>query len=468
MKAMKENLQFRLILLGLASLFCLASPAFAAITARPVTGQSELSFQVNPGSTVTPAEVTISITNPLVRYEVRQELIMSPSSGQYQIDWRSFSMRGIRRSLAAGGTFYAGQDAPMPLMTFDPIYTNINGLPEQFTLVYYVNLPASIPAGSYRGRLKYTFVPLTAGAPQAYAFLNILVNVGQQPAAGPQKADIEIKPLTGLNAIMLNSAREDMQNFDVQVTMNARPNNLFTLSEIIREPMMSSEGNQLDYAVVDFQTRNVRTGMGVPVTPLSIQQQRIFTSGPGGEAPDSFIVNYKLGDLSGEKAGRYKTRIQYMLEQSGRPITLLKALDLQIEIERIFELVITPEEQRSAIEFRDLKPSEEPKESTVTVEIKTNIGRQYQVSQNVFSELSDKEGKVYPSKYFTMRQESISTKGKLKYLAKSEVKKGDTVLFVSDAQGSPDKFKLIYELNTSWDIKAGNYSSRVAYSLAEL
>jgi len=465
MRRQAKIFSLKVFIIAVALLLSLYIYTFAAITANPITGESELTFQANPGSSVNPAEVRINITTPGGRYEVRQELMLPPSNGQYQIDWRNITMRGLRQPVAAGATFYAAQDAPMPISSFNPLYTNPAGTADQFTLIYYVNLPANIASGSYRGRLKYTFIPVASGQPQAYAFLNILINVGQPAAPAVQKPQIEISPLTGLNAITLNSSREEQKTFDVQVKINSHPNNFFTLSEIIREPLISSDGSQLDYSAIKFQTQQVKIGMPASVTALSAQPQKFFSSGTAGEAPESFILTYSLGDLSAQKAGRYKGRIQYLLDQN---FAILKTLNLEVEIGRIFELVITPADQMSSIEFRDLKPSQEPKKNEVAVEIKTNTGKQYQVSQDISSPLSDKSGNAFPAKYFTMKTESLETKGKLKCPLKAAVKKGDTALFISDALGSPDKFKIVYELATTWDIKAGNYSTRVTYSLTEL
>ena len=73
-----------------------------------------------------------------------------------------------------------------------------------------------------------------------------------------------------------------------------------------------------------------------------------------------------------------------------------------------------------------------------------------------------------PTKYFNLRTESLDTKGVLRLAQKIEVKKGDTVLFVSDNKGNPDKFKVIYELIPPRDVKAGNYSTNITYSLLEI
>jgi hypothetical protein len=62
----------------------------------------------------------------------------------------------------------------------------------------------------------------------------------------------------------------------------------------------------------------------------------------------------------------------------------------------------------------------------------------------------------------------MNTKGTLRLSVQQEVKRGDTVLFVSDDRGTPDKFKVIYELGIPSLIKGGDYSTKIVYSLSEL
>ena len=179
------------------------------------------------------------------------------------------------------------------------------------------------------------------------------------------------------------------------------------------------------------------------------------------------MINYSLGDLAGQKAGKYRSKIQYMLEDGGVQ-TKLEDLELEVENERIFELEVRPQDQKYTIEFRDLKPTEPPKKSEVVLEVKTNIGKPYQVTQNIAADLTNQEGKLIPGRYFTMYTESLDTRGKLNFNEKQEVSKETSVLFVSDSQGSADKFKVIYELACPQEAGAGDYGTNVTYSLTEI
>jgi hypothetical protein len=168
-----------------------------------------------------------------------------------------------------------------------------------------------------------------------------------------------------------------------------------------------------------------------------------------------------------KKSGKYKSRIQYLWEEAGVQ-TKIDNLELVIDNERIFNLSVTPQDQKYEIEFRDLKPLGQPKTSEVILEVTSNTGKPYQISQEISSGLVNKEGVEIPAKYFTLRTENINAKGNLKFLEKQEVKKGNTILFVSDSLGTPAKIKVIYELTSPMEIRAGDYSANVTYSLLEM
>ena len=253
----------------------------------------------------------------------------------------------------------------------------------------------------------------------------------------------------------------------MSVKINGSFKKLFSLKQILALAPESNEGNRLGPGTLNVQVEATQLGIGLPLSTLSLSPQAVYTSRPTGEADSSFIISYTLADLSGQKAGRYRSRIQFILEEMGLEIEKY-AMGLEVEIERFFDLVVTSQFGGGLIEFSGLKPGEPPKINEVIVEIRNNTGKRYQVNQNVLSELVNKQGNKIASEYFTFRTESRETKGVLKAAEKQEVKKTDAVVFISDASGSSDAFKIIYELAGSWDIKAGDYATRISYTLLEI
>jgi uncharacterized protein YlzI (FlbEa/FlbD family) len=410
-------------------------------------------------------EITVN-SNISVRYEVIQKII-SPIQNQDRpglILQDNFVFRGLRGTNRFGDLRVPVTDSPV--RPEQVLYVSDDaGNPDSFTLAYGIINVEDIEPGYYKGRLAFILNAIGSAQPQVTQVLDVSITISKSPTSKP---DIEISLVNGSRYIVLNSQKEKSQSADVLVKINRRFKKAFNILQHLSRPLQSPEGNRLDYAAVNFRVQDV--DIGTPVssdTPLSSGFQNIYSSAAGGEADNSFVVSYNLGDLSAQKAGRYTSNIQYLLEQGGLQ-TNLESLDLEIENPNIFELLITPLDQKYAIEFKNVKPTEPPRESEVMIEVRSNLGKQYQVSQEVYSELTEKEGNTIPMQYFTLCTVSLDTHGSLKFPQCQEVKKGSSVLLVSDGLGSPDKFKVVYKLECPKDLKAGDYSTRIIYSLSEI
>lgn len=371
----------------------------------------------------------------------------------------SFSVYGIRGTNKYG-TLNVEQEVLVSLGR-QIIYTsNQTGASDSFTLVYGLTIPPDIEPGSYRGRISFTLEPIDSTQSQVTTILNIFTEVEIE-------STVEIRTAIGTKNITLKSGKETGSS-DVIVNIKGGFGKQFRILQLVAEQPVSSEGKFLDWETVKFIGRDAQKGMVInESTALSSSQQIIYTSSPRGEA-DSFVISYSLGDLTEQKAGIYSSKVKYIFEGIGFSLTrLIDTLGLEIENPRIFDLVITPE-MGGAIRFRDLRPLQPPKTQEVIFEVKTNIAKPYQVTQNMSSLLTSKEGKIIPREYFTLRQESLETKGTLKYPNKIEVKEGQMVLFISDKEGSPDKFKVIYELTVPRDIHFGDYYTNLTYTVSEI
>ena len=399
-------------------------------------------------------EVTASIIKPLENKDNPEKLISD-----------NFVLRGLIGTNKFGNLRVPTNDSP--LRTNDILYvSNTAGSPDSFTLVYGIINKEEIAPGNYFGRLGFTLRPVGSARQTVTKILDVYITIAQGES---EKAKIEIAPLNSLRTISLNSQKENLQSADVSIKINGAFNDLFNIKQIVTAPLESNEGSQLDYSALNFIVKEVNKGQSLDQrTPLLAQAQAIYTSKPNGEYDNDFIITYRLSDIAKTKAGKYRSRIQYLLDETGKIPLLLETLDLEVELERIFDFILTPQDNLPGISFANLKPKEPPRKNEVIIEVLSNINKQYQISQNVHSDLTNKEGSVIAAKYFTLKTESIDTKGTLKFPVPQEVKKGDTILFISDSAGAPDKFKLIYELTCPLDIIAGDYSTRIIYSLLEI
>ncbi|MGD9015271.1 MAG: hypothetical protein PVI33_04535, partial [Candidatus Omnitrophota bacterium] len=408
-------------------------------------------------------EVIVNITSDIGKqYHLVQRLLEPLTNAQgVSLSQNNFFVYGIRGTNKYGN-LAVEQEVPVFLGRTILYTSNPGGLPDSFNLVYNLKGPFNVPAGSYRGRIAFTLEPIDATQQEVTAILNIFAEIEIE-------SGIEIKTITGGRIISLSSAREEANSSDVLFEIKGGLGSQFRILQQLQQPLKSQDGQELPLEAVNFQLREASKGTGpFRALPLSLRQEAIYTSGPRGEL-DSFIITYSLGDLSKATAGRYRTALRYLLDETipaqTNPIDFY---DLEVEIERVFDIAVETEIGVGIIEFRDLKPRQPPKTYEVAINIMTNIGKQYQVTQKATSDLVNREGQVIPQGYFTLRTESLETKGVLKFAQNSPVKKGDTVLFISDRDGSADSFKVIYELTCPAEIKAGDYSTSVVYSLSEL
>jgi len=411
--------------------------------------------------------VRINISSDVsTRYEVDQRIIQPLESRDVPgLSIRdNFVFRGLTGTNRYGNLRIPTGDTP--LRQEDQLYISDNtGNPDSFTLVYGLIHPEEIEAGDYYGRIGFTLTPIGSTRQPVTQILEVHVNITREASARPR---IEITTPTGSKQIVLNPKREETKTASLIIKINGKFKKPFTIKQFLSQQPESLEGERLDYDAINFMVKDVTKGATVnQLTALSGMPQNIYSSAADAEAENNLVVSYSLGDLSQQQAGKYRSRIQYLLDEMGVE-SRLDSIGLDVENAPIFDLVITPQDQKYVIEFRDLKPRGPAKRNEIVIEIKTNRGKKYQVTQEVHSDLRDKEGRVIPSKYFTFTTESLGTKGKLSSTEKKEVKGGNTILFISDELGSPDKFKVIYELSCSEDVRAGDYASSVTYSLLEM
>lgn len=460
---MNQRLGLKLLIgLTCAQVFLFSGYAYAVFTisAQPYAGGTDLRFGRVDIATVTNKEVIITVTTDIAKqYQVIQTLLSPLTNDQgVSISRDNLSVYAIRGSNGYG-TMLVENETPV-FLGRTVIYTSsAQGNQDSFKLVYSLKSPFSVPSGVYRGRIAFTLEAIDSSQQPVTTILNVLAEISVE-------SNIELKTTTGSKVIVLNSSNPATSSSDVLVDIKGSMGSQFRILQALSGPLESNEGLRLSFGAVNVKVSNVQYGSApTEGIPLSLRQEALYISGARPQS-DSFVVTYSLAEAENQKAGRYKTNIKYLLDGINLRDTI-GDLELQVEIARLFDLKITPQ-MGGVIEFRDLKPQQPPRQSEVLIEIKSNIGRRYQVNQRLFSDLANNEGKAIPSQNFTLKEESIETKGTLQFPVPTEVKPKEMILFVSDKDGSSDKFKVIYTLTPSTEIIAGDYSARITYSISEI
>ena len=467
---MKMLKVFNIIIIGLllvaSGIFCPSAFASFDLSYRFDEGGSRLEFdRINFSRGITFSTLNDTPNN---RYEIRQR-IESPLRNRDNptITIRdNFVVRGFRGSNKYGDLRIPTGD--ITVRNDELIYvSNQAGTADAFTLVYAIANTQDIAPGYYTGRISLVLNPISSSAMPVTKIIEVYVNIPNDGGA----LSVSVAPAEGANSIILNPSEDnDLRSAaNAVVTIKSSFNGPFRIMQMLPGPIQSQDGKFIGNNNLLFSIPDAQKGVAVnQPTPVTQNIQTIYSSRPDGSADKVFVIAYALADPLNLVAGNYRSRIQYLLESSGKQINL-GALDLEIRQERTFEISISPQDQRYSIDFANLKPSDGPRLNEVLIEVKSNLGRPYQVIQNVLSELVGSGGDKIPEANFSLQTIAAgNTQGNLKIADKVTVKKGNTLLFVSAADGASDKFKIVYELICPVDLKAGSYSSRITYTLTEI
>jgi hypothetical protein len=407
-------------------------------------------------------ELVVRVTSDQnVRYQLVQSFFEPPSTpegaslmpGSFFV----YALRGTNQY----GTVNVEQGTPVG-MGRQILYTSgSSGPSDSFTLVYGITLPPDTAAGIYRGRIGFSLEPIDSTLSPQSAILNIYLEVYGQ-------GGIKITTSSGIKTLSLKPGDPEISTGRAIFEITGSRGRQFRILQSADAQPVSAAGEVLNWESVRYAGFDARSGIAIS-TPveLSDKQQVVYTSSASGDA-DAFSLEYSLGDLSAQKSGKYRAQLKFFLQDaSSGQLEVLDTIALEIDNPRVFDLVVTPEGGGS-IRFWDVRPLQPPKIQEAIFEIKTNIGRQYQVTQNVASPLTNREGYMIPDANFTVQQFSLETKGDLKFLEKTPIKQGQSVIFISDKDGSADKFKVIYELTIPRDVRGGDYSTTFSYSIVEI
>jgi len=453
------------LMLAASGILCRQASAGYVLSCTPDVGGTRLEFDQRYFSHA----VTVTVSNDTGNgYQIHQRIdgpLISLENPSNKIE-KEFVVRGFRSS---ENLRVPTNDTPVIDDQDMVIYVSKTGAADSFTLVYGITKSEELAPGHYTGRINLILIP-TAGSspmPPSQPF-EVYVTI---PDAGGSLS-VSVAPVEGASSIVLNPLNtNDLRGAgNAVVTINSSFNGPFKIMQMLPQPVQSQDGKFINNNNLLFSIPDAQKGVAInQPAPVSNNIQTIYSSLPDGGADKVFTIAYSLADPLSLTAGSYRSRIQYLLESAGKQINL-GALDLEIRQERSFEISISPQDQRYSIDFENLKPSDGPRLNEVLIEVKSNLGRPYQVTQNVLSELVSAEGEKIPSQYFSLQTVSVNdaTKGNLKIPNKIPVKKDNVLLFISDTNGSADRFKVVYELICPADLRAGNYSSRITYTLTEI
>lgn len=431
------------------------------ISAIPYEGGSDLRFgRLGAEISEVKKEVTIRVTTDINKqYRVFQE-INSPltnSEGQV-IPYTSLTFYTLRGSNRRGSLDAEQQQSMRRGRTL--LYTSdTQGQGDSFILVYSLSSAGGLLGGDYRGQIRFSLESVDGSATPQQVYLNVRATL--EPSAS-----LEVITPVGGKTIELKAGEVHQEKNEVLIRIKGNFGQTYRIMQSLFDNLRSDE-RELPAGSVFFKVSEGRKGVVAGQGELRPGNTVLYTSSPRGEA-DDVLVTYHLTEPLEAKAGTYRGRVRFPIEG---PASLTRveqtSLNFLVKIEPTFELEVSPE-TGGRIEFRDLKSGQPPKVNEVVIEVETNLGKPYQVSQKVENLLTNKEGKAIPKDKFVFYEQALTQAGVLKQASRAPVEVGETTLYVSDEKGAPAKFKIIYELTIPRDLTAGSYSSQITYSISEL
>lgn len=435
-----------------------AAPSYAAfnVSVTPYEGGFNLDFGkvgFTPENAV--KEVSVRIDSTIAKQYRLLQTLMEPliSTQGDAIGPGAFVVSSTRGS-SRSGTLLTDFEVPVT-MNRTPLYvSDQQGNPDSFTLVYALKGFGSVPSGSYRGRLRFTLEAVDSSLQQVEVYLTVLAEIENN------EASISVSTPTGAKTISVKIAKTGVETGDVIFSMKNPPRNAAgRIIQVFSGAPTSSDGSELPLEAILVQAGDS------PAVPVASERQTILSALPQKEGDT--VIRYGLSE-GALKAGLYRSTVRYILE-GGKTPAELGSFSFEANVEKIFDLQMTTESGGGIITFRDLKPNQPARNFEVSVTVKNNTGKRFQVTQKVLSDLANKAGQSIPGENFTvMMEKSPETKGTLKIPAKTAMRIGEQVLFLSDNAGTPGTFKIIYGLSTPDSVKAGDYSASVVYSLSEI
>ena len=432
-----------------------------SVSVTPYEGGSELRFgRLEAEIPQVKREATVTITTDVSkRYHVYQEMLMPLANSQGEVIPRDSLQIYTLQGSNARGSLEAEQTQSMPGGRMLLYTSDSAGQGDSFIVVYSLRLPAGSSGGTYRGQMMFTLEAVDGSVTSNKKYLNAAVTLESQ-------AGLEVVTALGSRSIELQAEDLFQEKNEVLLKITGNLGQSYRLIQCLPEALRS-EHNDLPDDAVSFKVREGRKGRVAEEGELRSGNTVLYTSNSSGSA-DNVSVSYHLKETLSAQAGLYRGKVRFFLETPMMTKGIEQpSLDFLVNIEPTFELQVSPE-TGGRIEFTDVKAMQPPKINEVAIGVATNLGRPYQISQKVNSLLMNEQGETIDEGEFTFYEQEVTKGGILKHPSRTEVEVGETTLFISDQQGSPAQFKIIYELTVPRDVGAGKYSSQITYTISEL
>ncbi|MBN2483612.1 MAG: hypothetical protein JXD21_05385 [Candidatus Omnitrophica bacterium] len=426
------------------------------LSVSPYEGGASLRFGTVgvPGS----REVRIRISSTeSTQYQVFQRILepLTNERGE-QMNMDAITSYAVRGSNGQG-TLY--QQQPTTLGYADSLlYTSSPAGPgDSFIVAYNVDTSRLGASGNFRGKIYYTLRPLGSGTQQE-VFLNVYLD-----ASG--KFHVECTGSSGRNSVRMSTRNTGDQEGYVRVSFNENIGRAIRVSQEVINVPRNEMSMEISSGAIKFFTSSDKGGELFYRTLSPLERKRVLlysSSQAQGELYAHFVVDEEK--IAEEKAGIYRGRLKYIIEASSDVQEEL--IDFEIEVTPIFQLSV--DFPQGGLNFTELLPKSPPQVREAVVEVRSNLGKPYIVSQKMDMPLMNEKGNEIAPKNFMCKAELFPQQpGRVKNPGFVPVPLGENPVFFSDERGSPARFRVLYQLNPYQGLISGNYFTGMSFSLQE-
>ncbi len=434
-------------------------PAWAALrlNVRPLEGGNSIRFErldrLNP-----PQEVKVRITaTDGRRYQLYQRLGQECISEKGERLDRSALQASAQPGSNSMGTLYLQHNEDVGFAEKVIYSSNETGVGDSFSLLYSVDPARIARPGRYSCRLTY-MLRSEDGSEGDQAMLDVLIDA-------PPDDRMEWQVSSG-RRLRLSSDRPTSQQDTVELQIESATTQPVRIDQEWLQFPADERMKEIDPQAVQYSVSATHAPEGLRHAgwqAIDRDRTRIYS----GDTPANRIsVTFQLDPQASGRlsAGRYQGRLRYAMETADAPGRNLD-LDVIIEIRPMFELNV--EYPSGPLTFPRLLAGMPPQTKEVVVQVKNNSGRPYVVTQNVGTPLANERGAPLAAERFLLKVDSEGVKGKSLYPEFQSVPVGQRPLFMSDAQGSPAEFHVLYVIEPYPQMDAGNYQTSITYSLEQ-
>jgi hypothetical protein len=430
--------------------------AAASLSVDPVDGSNRLRFERIPDAGIdNKKEIHIRVNSTGDRYQVFQRVLEPIINEKGEpLNLQAIGTQTLPNSNSYGTLYLQNSDH---LSTGDQLLysSSQNGTSDTFIIGYVLDRNMVNTSGSFRGRLIFTLRGMSNSSSDQITidiFLDATSNlkISVKGAHNPAGIRIPSADTSEQAADFVNVSFSGNSGRDIRIYQEVE-----TMPQDEMDHELPADVLQLD---AQGNTDGLRTG---GLNSLGPSRSLIYSS---NKDEDSFLIYFLLNaeKAQQQEAGTYQGKIKYIVEtdQGSQEFPI----NVQCVITPVFTMNVTL--PPGGVKFPRVLANNPPQEQEVLVTVLSNLHKPYQVLQDLQTNMTNRKGEVFDSKYLTLHVEiPQGQRGQTNFVEFSPVQTGEYPIYSSDSSGSGATFKVLYHLQGYNQMNPGDFLAPVRFSL---